>query len=378
MSLSITSIGIPAIPQHLFTHNGFPIDMLRFICSFLEDPKDVVHFGLANKRLNVLLSDAPLWGSFLHKHFPSSYAKLKSETESLSVYKRQAKIEHHIKTDKYHLQTFEGHADCIKCMTIRGDKLMTGSYDHTIKIWDLNTKQQLLTLKEHSLGVSCMLLWKDKLVSGGLDRRVEIWDPDTGQELGMLTGHQHAILCMTTWNDQLITGSYDCTIKIWNPNTGQELQTLSGHQNAITCITTWDNKLISGSHDCTIKIWDLNTGQELQTLSGHQKEITCIAIWNNKLISGSDDCTIKIWDLNTGEAQTLQLPTGISGIMPWTDNLVVYSAWGTFNIWNFNFRQKLKTLKIPYETIGCVIALGDEKFISGSLEGKINIWDFGA
>ena len=48
-----------------FTHHSPPLDILRRICSFLEDSKDVVHFGLVNRRLTVLLLDAEVWNALL-------------------------------------------------------------------------------------------------------------------------------------------------------------------------------------------------------------------------------------------------------------------------------------------------------------------------
>jgi WD40 repeat protein len=259
MTLSSIPINSNTPQQHFnFIDYQPPIDIQRLICSFLNDPKDVVHFGLISKRLSALLSDTLLWNSLLHKHFPDSYAKLKSREEGLSLYKRLSHIENNIRDGKYRLQTFEEHQDWIRCMATWNGKLISGSDDRSIKIWDLNT----------------------------------------GQELRTLNGHQDWINCITIWNDKLISGSDDAIIKIWDLNTGQELQTLN-EQSKIHCITIWNDKLISGSEDHTIKFWDLNTGQILQTLIGHKKMISNLIVLDpGKFVSYSLDTTIKIWNFN--------------------------------------------------------------------------------
>jgi hypothetical protein len=103
-----------------------------------------------------------------------------------------------------------------------------------------------------------MTISDGKLISGSSDSTIKIWDLQTGKELHTLNGHQDRIICMTTFNGKLISGSLDKTIKIWDLKTGLELQTLNGHQGGISCIMFFDGKLISGSFDRTIKIWDFD------------------------------------------------------------------------------------------------------------------------
>ena len=49
---------------------------------------------------------------------------------------------------------------------------MSGSYDHTVKIWDAQTGQETLTLKEHSGSVGSVSFSPDgkRIVSGGCYR----------------------------------------------------------------------------------------------------------------------------------------------------------------------------------------------------------------
>ncbi len=62
-----------------------------------------------------------------------------------------------------------------------GSLLASGSDDHTIKIWDVGTEQELLTLNGHSQTVTSLAFFRDtrdddRLVSVSLDGRIILWE----------------------------------------------------------------------------------------------------------------------------------------------------------------------------------------------------------
>jgi WD40 repeat protein len=158
----------------------------------------------------------------------------------------------------------------------------------------------------HQSTVSSVALSSDgkTLVSGSFDKTIKIWDLATGKELRTLTGHQDAVLSIALSSDgkALVSGSYDKTIKIWDLATGGKPRTLTGHHFPVSSVAlTSDGKtLVSGSFDNTIKVWDLATGKELRTLNGHQEAVSSVALSSDgkALVSGSYDKTITVWDFN--------------------------------------------------------------------------------
>ena len=365
-----------------------PVDILRLICSFLDDPKDVVHFGLANRRLNIFLSDTELWKSFLHKYFPSACVEPKLKVGALNLYKYLRNIERNIKTGKYQYQMLIGHRAFVSCAVIWNGKLISGSYDASIKIWDFNTGEQLQTLQIHHNSITRMTIYGDKLIFASRDSKIRIWDLGTELQLQSLEGHLGSILCIRTWGDKLISGSEDGTIKIWDLGTGQELRTLRGHQGWVNCIAIWGDKLISGSDDCTVKIWNPYTGKELQTLVRLHSWINCMTIWNDKLIFGLENNIVKIWDLNSGkELRSLERHHGpITCMAIWNDKLISGSSDYTMKIWDFDAGQELYTLDHLGEErytlnedrdwIACIVIANDEMFISSSVNCRIKTWNF--
>jgi WD40 repeat protein len=66
------------------------------------------------------------------------------------------------------------------------------------------------------------------LASGSYDHTVRLWNPATGKELQKLEGHTDLVQTVAFSPDGqlLASGSYDHTVRLWNPATGKELQKL--------------------------------------------------------------------------------------------------------------------------------------------------------
>ena len=77
------------------------------------------------------------------------------------------------------LQTLEGHSSVVNSVAYSpdGTKIISGSDDATIKIWEANTGQCLKTLKGHSDDVESVAYSPDgtKIISGSDDPTIKIW-----------------------------------------------------------------------------------------------------------------------------------------------------------------------------------------------------------
>ncbi|HYX13349.1 MAG TPA: WD40 repeat domain-containing protein [Nostoc sp.] len=150
-----------------------------------------------------------------------------------------------------------------------GETLVTGSY-RKIKVWrtlpqtgvkSLKDAQPLHTLMGHSHIVRSLAISADgkMLVSGSWDQTIKVWQLETGELLHTLKGHRDRVYAIALSPDgQIIaSGSADKTIKLWHLQTGELLGTFTGHGNIVTALafTASGEMLVSGSLDKTIKIW---------------------------------------------------------------------------------------------------------------------------
>ncbi|RKL05933.1 Vegetative incompatibility protein HET-E-1 [Fusarium oxysporum] len=288
------------------------------------------------------------------------------------------------------LQTLEGHTNIVSSVVFsKDDRLIaSGSYDSTIKIWNVATGKEEQTLEGHIGLVSSVVFSKDSrlIASGSNDSTIKIWNVTTGKEEQTLEGHTGSVNSVVfSKDDRLIaSGSGDRTIKIWNVATGKEEQTLKGHTSLVSSVVfSSDSTLIaSGSYDSTIKIWNITTGKEEQTLEGHISSVSSVVFSSDGTLiaSGSYDTTIKIWNVATGkEEQTLEGHTGSVGSVVFSkDDRLIASGSGdrTIKIWNVATGKEEQTLKGHTSLVSSVVFSSDSTLIaSGSYDGTVKIWN---
>jgi WD40 repeat protein len=108
-----------------------------------------------------------------------------------------------------------------------------------------------------------------KLATGLWNASVKIWEINKAELLWDLKGHTESVhsLAITPDGKTVISGSWDKTIRCWNIDTGECVQVLSGHSEIINAVVTSpDGKhVISVSNDKTLRIWDIREGDCLFT-----------------------------------------------------------------------------------------------------------------
>src|SRR5262249_46589033 len=112
---------------------------------------------------------------------------------------------------------------------------------------------------------SCVAYSPDgkRLVSGSGEGTLKVWDADTGKDLLTLKGLTGPVLCVAYSPDgnRIVSGSQDNTLKVWDADKGLEVRTLTGHTQWVTCVAfSPDGKrIVSGSQDRTLRVWDMDT-----------------------------------------------------------------------------------------------------------------------
>ncbi|KAK7582831.1 hypothetical protein V3481_012129 [Fusarium oxysporum f. sp. vasinfectum] len=287
-------------------------------------------------------------------------------------------------------RTLEGHTDEVLSVVFSNDGrlIASGSGDNTIKIWNVATDEEEQTLEGHTNSVTSVVFSNDDtlIASGSCDNTIKIWDVATGEEEQTLEGHTDTVWSVVFSNDSTLvaSGSADDTIKIWNVETGKEERILEGHtERVLSVVFSSDGRLIaSGSSDDTIKIWNVATDEEEQTLEGHTMSVTSVVFSNDDTLiaSGSNDKTIKIWNVATGkEEQTLEGDTGsVTSVVFSKDGTLIASGSDddTIKIWDVATGEEEQTLEGHTRSVHSVVFSNDGRLIaSGSDDDTIKIWD---
>jgi WD40 repeat protein len=259
--------------------------------------------------------------------------------------------------------------------------------------------QLRVSSERHSRTISS-LSWShdsNKIVSGSWDTTIKIWNGKSLELLKTLNGHSDTVWSVS-WNHDgrlIASGSGDKTIKIWD-SSGYKLQTLRGHSDWVQSVA-WNHnssKIVSGSNDETIKVWHWTkstfylwngrmTWKILKTLKCHSRVFS--VSWNHdgsRILSGSWDHQIKIWDSSTGIVlKILSDQSYWVRSVCWSpdDSKIVSGSMnktGSVRIWNAITGDVMKTLEGHSNWISCVAWSPDDRTIAScSYEEKIIIWD---
>nr|CDI55889.1 related to MET30-involved in regulation of sulfur assimilation genes and cell cycle progression [Melanopsichium pennsylvanicum 4] len=245
-----------------------------------------------------------------------------------SVYCERLAIERNWRRGRYTSRALTGHTDGIMCLQFNENLahpafpvVITGSYDRTARIWNLETGEMLRVLEGHTRGVRCLQFDEAKLITGSMDRTLKIWNWRTGALMRTLEGHTEGIVCLHFNEDTLASGSADSNIKIWNFRTG-ECYTLRGHRDWVNAVTLWTGPaakkrqqrlrealregkpassikeedstaagtfLFSASDDGSIRLWDLGLRECLLTFEGHVGQVQSL-----KLVMMDDEAVRKL------------------------------------------------------------------------------------
>lgn len=192
-----------------------------------------------------------------------------------------------------------------------GKTVLTSSDDMTAKIWNAETGRVIQVFQGHRGRVRQAIFSPDgtQVLTVSNDRTARLWDVQTGEQIGTpFTGHQWAVLCATFSSDgtRIVTGSEDNQARMWDVETHQTLAIFEGHTAAVSAVrfTKEGSRLFTASQDNTAKIWDATperAGAEILTLTEQTQELTSISLSpdGSQVVTGSRDGTAVVW-LTTG------------------------------------------------------------------------------
>jgi WD40 repeat protein len=163
-------------------------------------------------------------------------------------------------------------------------------------------------------------------------------------------------------------------IYVWNTETSQLTYKLKGHTSTIEVLKIVDHYLLSGSFDYTIKIWNLLTGTCEATLTGHNRPVLQIDANASQIVSVSSDSEIRIWDRKTYQCLYKLKHAGIKSLQI-KDKLLLTASENKVKIWGCKKGKHLKTMEINNLN---TFKVEEDKLITGSTDGRIDVWDMHA
>jgi WD40 repeat protein len=282
------------------------------------------------------------------------------------------------------------HPAAVNCASFLrdGSRIVSGSEDGIVRVWDSSTGKVVQELKGHTGSVVSVAFSPNgtRVVSGSSDETVRVWDADSGAELRTLQGHTSSVLSVafSPNGTRIVSGSSDETVRVWDADSGAELRTLQGHTDSVTSIAFSPNgtRIVSGSDDKTVRVWDADSGAELRTLKGHTDLVTSIAFSPNgtRIVSGSWDLTMRVWDADSGaELRKLEEHTDPVKSVAFSPNgtrIVSGSLDRTVRVWDADSGAELRKLEAHTSSVVSVaFSPNGTRIVSGSDDKTVRVWD---
>lgn len=203
-----------------------------------------------------------------------------------------------------------GHNHFVQDVAISSDGqfALSGSWDGTLRLWDLNSGNTTRRFVGHTKDVLSVAFSADnrQIVSGSRDKTINLWNT-LGQLKYSITddGHKEWVSCVrfspNLTTPLIVSAGWDKVVKVWNLTHCKIRTNLLGHTGYVNSVTVSpDGSLCaSGGKDGTAMLWDLNEGRHLSSLDAgdiiHALVFSPIRYW----LCAATSSTIKIWDLES-------------------------------------------------------------------------------
>jgi WD40 repeat protein/transcriptional regulator with XRE-family HTH domain len=287
---------------------------------------------------------------------------------------------------------WQAHTDNVTTLTFSPDerRLATGSWDGSVKLWDLECGALLWT-DRHTNSINSVAFAPDGhlLASGGDDALVRLWDTTSGTNVQTLAGQGGAVYALAWSPDSklLASSGFDGRIRVWELQGTQPatcVQTLLGHTHWVSGLAFAPDgaQLASASWDRTVRLWDVERDSYQVALHGHTANVYAIAFTpdSRSLLSGSEDGTLRVWDVESGQCVRIMQGYAVSLYdLDWSPDGTQLVSGGTnmlVTIWDVASGTSRRVLHGHSQIVHGVTWSPDGRLLASSgWDNTIRLWD---
>ncbi|KAM3171205.1 Guanine nucleotide-binding protein subunit beta-2-like 1 [Hymenolepis weldensis] len=306
--------------------------------------------------------------------------------------------------------TLDGHSDWVTQIATNAHHpniVLSSSRDKSLIIWELNSQASKFGVPRHSLRghnhfVSDVVMSSDGqfAISGSWDKTLRLWNLTTGRTAIRFTGHTGDVLSVhfSADNRQIVSGSRDRTAKLWN-TLGLCKYTFDadGHTDWVSCCRFSPNVdtpiIVTGGWDRTVKVWNqLNCKLRTEGFC-HRGYINNVTISPDGTLcaSGGKDENALLWDLGSSKyLYSLSAGAEIKALCFSPTRYWLCAAAGpTIKIWNLEDKVLVEELQVepiantvskkkPKPPIcNCLAWSADgSTLFAGYTDNRIHVWQF--
>ncbi|KAL3453686.1 WD40-repeat-containing domain protein [Aspergillus insuetus] len=343
----------------------FPTEIIGQVLSYLE-PESLMNCELVSRGWRKQASSKHVWRHVFRrcyvqqrsadfrpqKHLAAGLGKSVFQQDWKKLYLVRRALDQRWKDGKAAAIYLQGHTDSVYCVQFDEDKIITGSRDRTIRVWDAHYpwpcrkiigpppgdvansgpvhdpeqqssgKSPFLTIRPpqtrsaeivdlgarphdyHSASILCLQFDDEIMVTGSSDYSCIVWDiKDDYRPIHRLEGHTAGVLDVCFDDRYIVSCSKDHAICVWDRRTGALVKKLLGHRGPVNAVQLRGDLIVSASGDGIAKLWNVSSGLCVKEFTSKDRGLACVEFSHDArtVLTGGNDQTIYQFDANTGE-----------------------------------------------------------------------------
>jgi F-box and WD-40 domain protein 1/11 len=379
-----------------------PAEISAHIFSYL-DPASLMDSESVSKAWHRQASSPHVWKHVFRGAYPrrpvSSTASKKKQSVGLGkpipnqdwkkMFLVRRSLEQRWKQGKAAAIYLHGHTDSVYCAQFDEDKIITGSRDRTIRVWDAHYPWSCQKIIGPPTG--------DVTIDGpvnnpaqqatGMSPFATICPPST-PSAGIVTPMEHpsdyhsaSVLCLKFDEEIMVTGSSDFSCIVWDiKNDYRPIHRLTGHSAGVLDVCFDDRYIVSCSKDTSICVWDRKTGVLLKQLSGHGGPVNAVQLRGDLVVSASGDGVAKLWNIVTGHCvkEFLSKDRGLACVEFSDDGRTILTGGNDKIIYQFdaNTGELVREIRAHSSLIRSLhLDSMNKRIVSGSYDMSVKVFD---
>lgn len=282
-----------------------------------------------------------------------------------------------------------GHRGQVSAVALTGDRAVSAATDASVRVWRGFRAPRSDLIRAHQATVADVDVDVKRgiLASGSWDHSVRLFDPASRAPLGVLEGHSAPVQSVAIHPSRRVvaSGSWDSTVRIWDIDRKREVKRMLDHQpesrvNAV-CFSHSGRWLVSGGSDNGVHVRDTRDYSSVAVLKGHDDHVHTVAFSpDDGYVLSAGHTSVVVWNTKTWELvhrfqRTIRGDDFSLAIHPDGHSMAVGDT-NTVVIWDLRNYKRLAVLRGHHDEIHSVAFTPDGKrLVSASFDNRVLVWD---
>jgi hypothetical protein len=221
------------------------------------------------------------------------------------------------------IHDFSGHDDVVSAVSLRPDgaQLASGSFDHTVRLWDLGLGRPAGVFRGHSDFVHAVAYTPDgrALLTASKDRTIKRLNARTLKEERTYSGHDQEVLAIAIdpSGSRFVSAGDEPQIRWWTLSGDAPVARRAGHTGPVhrLAFSGDGRRLISAGGDRSVRLWDARGKAEIRRLGGPTEWQYAAAISDDARLAaaGGWDGLVRLWDAESGRLRVTLVQPPLDG-----------------------------------------------------------------